>query len=156
MPSAHRQLLPIAHRPSPIAGVRFPDAFIGIPFVPDGRDRSGCDCWGLIWMVYRDILGITIHDYTGLVAGNSVADLMRRAKLMDAERAKWEMRSRYEIPQPFDVVLLRTKGVPSHVGLVVDNRRMLHVTEGIDSCIEDYTGPLWRDRVIGIYYRSEQ
>ena len=105
-------------------------------------------------MVYHDILGITLHDYAGLAAGSSVAALLRRAKLMDTERANWERRSQYEVPKPFDIVLLRTKGVPSHVGIVIDSRRMLHITEGINSCVEDFTGPMWKDRVLGFYWRA--
>jgi cell wall-associated NlpC family hydrolase len=132
------------------------DAYINIPFLYDGRDKNGLDCWGLVWAVYVDQLGIILPDYKGMFTDGSLPTLLRRAKLMDAEREKWERRSQYESPQPFDVILLRTKGVPSHVGVVIDSRRMLHITEGINSCVEDYTGLMWKDRVIGFYWRAHE
>lgn len=151
-PACQPASLPACQRSVP-----WTDQYIDIPFVRDGRERTGCDCWGLIYIIYQDQLGIVLYDYKGMfVAGDSVACLLRRAKLMDKERAKWERRSPYEAPQPFDIVLLRTRGVPSHVGLVVDSRHMLHVTEGINSCVEEYTGPMWKDRVIGFYWRANE
>src|SRR5690606_24777470 len=54
-----------------------------------------------------------------------------------------------------DVVVLRVRGRPMHVGLVLGDGQMLHVEKGIDSVIERYTGAGWQSRVFGFYrYKS--
>lgn len=34
------------------------DRFIGIPFEDHGRARAGCDCWGLVCLIYQEELAI--------------------------------------------------------------------------------------------------
>ncbi len=41
------------------------DSFIGLPHLDLGRDREGCDCWGLACIVYREELSISLPDYLG-------------------------------------------------------------------------------------------
>lgn len=37
--------------------------YIGILFVEHGRTREGCDCWGLLRLVYREEFGIELPGY---------------------------------------------------------------------------------------------
>ena len=39
--------------------------YVGIPYRPLGRDRDGCDCWGLLAMVWREQFGCDLPDYPG-------------------------------------------------------------------------------------------
>jgi cell wall-associated NlpC family hydrolase len=46
------------------AGDFFADLWLGAPFCWDGRDRAtGTDCWGLVWLFHRDVLGRRIPDW---------------------------------------------------------------------------------------------
>lgn len=37
--------------------------YIGIPYRQCGRSLAGIDCYGLVWLVYRDVLGIELPDW---------------------------------------------------------------------------------------------
>ena len=37
--------------------------YIDVPFKPRGRDFSGCDCLGLVILIYKEELGIILPDY---------------------------------------------------------------------------------------------
>ena len=120
------------------------DEYINIPFQCDGRDRSGCDCYGLVCLVYKEQLNIELPDFKGIFTDHDIATLRRVAKEMKSYKEKWQ---RVQTPQLYDVVMLRTGAYTWHVGLVLDNHRMLHVMTGINSVVEDYTGRYWGNRV---------
>ena len=124
------------------------DDYIGLPFKPDGRDRDGCDCYGLVCIVYKDRFNIDLPPISGVYCDNNPTTLIRVAKAMAAERERWQ---KVEAPQPFDVIMLRTGAYTWHIGLVVDSRRFLHVQRGTESIVDDYTGIEWRDRIDGFY-----
>jgi cell wall-associated NlpC family hydrolase len=122
--------------------------YIGIPFLKNGNDREGCDCWKLIVMVYREQLGIDLPDYAEIFVDDSLASLRRVARTMKEERLKWRQ---VQTPIPYDVILLRIDGLVCHAGLVIDRRRMLHIMDGTDSTVEEFTGLQWKQRVEGFY-----
>jgi cell wall-associated NlpC family hydrolase len=121
------------------------DKYIGIPFKPNGYDYQGADCFGLVNLVYREVLNITLPRYD-VYTRNSIGCLKEVARTMNTERDKW---IKVEQPRMFDVVLLRTGTFVWHCGMVISRYRMLHVMEGINSCIEDFTGIMWKERVDG-------
>ncbi len=124
--------------------------YIGIPFQEHGRDFDGCDCWGLVRLVYHCELGIKLPDfserYERCRGDKNVPIIMRE------EAGRWD--SVVDV-QPFDVLLFLDAGRPGHVGLAIDGRRMLHTTTGVDACIEDFTSALWRDKLAGTYRHKE-
>ena len=121
------------------------DSYIDIAFKPDGRDRSGCDCYGLICLIYRERLGIILPDYAGIFTDQSFATLKKVARVMAEGREKWQ---KVDTPKPYDMVMLRTGEYQWHVGIVIDRSRMLHVMAGIESVVEPYTGLHWKNRVV--------
>jgi murein DD-endopeptidase len=54
------------------------DQFVGIPYVAHGRDYAGADCWGLLYLFYRDVLGVQIPSYVAEMAKASIATGSRR------------------------------------------------------------------------------
>jgi len=123
------------------------DSYMGIPFVHRGSTWNGCDCWGLVRLVYEEELGITLpaHD---VYIDDSPESRQAAAEEAKAERQNWR---RVDIPQPYDVVLLRIEGMPCHAGVVVDGRHFLHITSGSESSLEQLYGTHWRKRIDGFF-----
>lgn len=125
------------------------EQFIGIPYVPHGREYTGADCWGIVFLYYRDVLGSPIPAYS---AEMEVRAFKNRdiGPLMAAEREKhWRT---VEEPQTGDCVLMRAGRYDSHVGIYLGQGRMLHSEGPEPSVIERINGMRWRNRISG-YYR---
>lgn len=125
--------------------------YIGIPFVDGGAGPSGCDCWGLVRLIYRQEFGI---DLPGVVYETMPEAKSIQAALELTRDAFWEP---VDMPRAGDVLSLRVAGHESHVGIVTTPGHMLHMPEHEDSVIEPYTSRRWKERVIGIYrYAGER
>lgn len=113
--------------------------FIGIPYAPLGRDRSGADCWGLVLMVLA-AQGRPVPDY-----GTDYADRAAMARLIGAAKASptWIATDR---PAPLDLVVFRRAGLDSHIGIIADRCRMLHVDRARPSRLERFDLSPWTDR----------
>jgi cell wall-associated NlpC family hydrolase len=126
--------------------------YIGIPFIDGGRDMTGCDCWGLIRLVYRLEAGIELPSYGEIAA----ADLLAVARSMrdDAFADPWR-RVTDEPRRPMDVVLMRRLGdggkAPVHVGIMVDPKRMLHIVEAADSHTVPLDHPTVKPRILDFF-----
>jgi cell wall-associated NlpC family hydrolase len=126
--------------------------YIGLPFSEHGRDRSGLDCWGLARLVMAEQLGRAlpsfVYEYASTSESESIAALIaRECVLWDSVAAGDERMG--------DVVVLRLLGHPMHVGIVLGDRQMLHIEQGIDSAIESYAGARWAHRVFGFFRYRE-
>lgn len=122
--------------------------YIGVEFEPCGRGPR-FDCWGLVWKVLTDEFGYDVPSYD-----DEYEKILDRAvpRLFAEEAKKWEQVSQ---PEPGDIVVLRIKGYPWHVGIVIEPGKMLHIPQNINACIEKYNGPLWKKRIEGFYrYRN--
>jgi probable lipoprotein NlpC len=114
-----------------------------VPWVDQGREWSGWDCWGLIRLAYRECFGIELPSG----AEYSCRQPLTAHRVLSAGSREW-----LEIPwgqeRPGDVLFYR----PCHVGLVLDYGRMLHCNEASGRTVKHrYDNALWRGQVIGIY-----
>lgn len=130
------------------------DRFVGIPYLDKGRSIVGCDCWGLLWLVYRVLRGIELPSYAECYVTG--ADRREMAQLIAGELDDWQ-----EIPateeQKFDGVLMRESSFPRHIGIIVAPGQMLHVERGQTSRIERYRSGIFAHRVVGFYrYRDHE
>lgn len=133
--------------------------YIGIPWKPLGRDRDGCDCWGIVRLALREQFNVIVPAYDTGYHDAGKHDVPAIRAIIDQERPRYREIATVDdsglMPladqQAGDVLVIRQRGVPSHVALVVTKRTMLHIEDGIDSTIEDYTDSMWRRRLVGCY-----
>jgi len=123
--------------------------YVGIPYKPHGRDRLGCDCWGLLCMIWREQLGGNLPEYEGVdwyrgqkpsVIGSDAIEYASKFRQVPIEEARLG-----------DGILMRMRGHPFHVGLVLTPGWMIHTHEEADSVIEPYRTMTWEKRISAIY-----
>lgn len=123
------------------------DAYIGIPFVEFGRDRSGCDCWGLACVVYLEVLGITLPSYLGYTSADEHHEI---AALIDGavQSPLWVP---VEQPEAFDVAVFRRGRWSTHIGVVLWPGVMLHMAAEDQSKVQGYIEGPYKHRLVGFY-----
>jgi cell wall-associated NlpC family hydrolase len=126
-----------------------------VPFLDGGRDWSGVDCWGLIYLVYKEKLGILLPTYGWISAG----ELLKVYEQIDQDKeaGSWSL-----VPNggemKYVVVMtgtMRTDGrlrmAPVHVGMVIEKGRLIHIEENSGMVCMPFTNPMLKNRIKGIY-----
>ena len=95
--------------------------FIGIPYVPFETTFEGSDCWGLVVLYYREMYNIELPEW---------GDFLFHENFI-------------EVSNPEEGDIVQVKG--NHVGVMLDNRRMLHMKNY--SGIERVDSLLWENKI---------
>lgn len=126
--------------------------WIGIPYVDQGRDEAGFDCWGLVRAVLRVEAGLDLPSYHTDYA--SAVDRVAVQRLVRGESESWLEVSEADARR-LDVVVLRVAGRECHLGVVVGHGCMLHTLRGTGVVLEAWGRPRWRRRVRGFLRHEE-
>jgi cell wall-associated NlpC family hydrolase len=113
---------------------------IGLPFERGGRGPRVFDCWGTLQEVSRRM-------------GRNPTDFPTDPALLATALAdEWEEIKRAHI-LPGDGILLRSSdsAYQWHIGVVIDQWKMLHAREGVGVCVEMFDSPVYKRRVVGFY-----
>ena len=119
--------------------------YIGIPFVAKGRDREGCDCWGLVRLVLAERFGLDLPSYAE--GYDSLEDVTAIVELIGGaqEEGAWQ-RVAAEEARAGDLAVLR--GVPTpHIGVLVAPGIMLHALQGAQASLARLSDQAWRHRL---------
>lgn len=125
------------------------DKYVGIPFVDGGRDRRGCDCWGLVRLIYQNELKVELPTYGEI----SAEDLAAVSQMVEGNYTvePWRAIDRDDA-LPFDVVVMRFYGSRriGHVGiLVAGSTALLHTESTVDSVVVPLLHMTVRSRIVG-------
>ena len=132
--------------------------YVGIPFADLGRDRDGCDCWGLVRLVIVEQAHVELPSWA--TNYGSEANCEGVGERIEAARVSgdWQ-RIDPGREQPLDVVELSTAVRtaagwmfgPLHVGVVVGAGWMLHVEQTTDAALVRYNDPATARRLRGFW-----
>jgi probable lipoprotein NlpC len=122
--------------------------FVGLPWRERGRSRDGVDCYGLAVLAFREVHGIELAGFEDAYA--SVAELAEISALITGNSEQWPWRP-VTAAREFDVALFRRGNLQTHVGIVVDANRMLHIEQDREAIVETFTSGRWRHRCLGFY-----
>lgn len=124
--------------------------YIGVPFLNNGRhlDR-GCDCWGLVRLIWKNEFGFTVPSHLGIYDVNDDPSMDKSIQ------AHWDEKEWVQIEpgleQPGDGVLMRLAGLPIHIGIVAGEGKMIHTFVGANSALENYRSTRWEKRIAGFW-----
>ena len=122
--------------------------YIGIPFKSCGRSYSGLDCWGLLRLIYQEELNIQLSSYTDEYVNASF--YTKVSDVINAHIPEW-LPIKRGTEQTYDVIILRLRGLPIHISMVIKPGVMIHVLAKINTCLERYNTPMWDKRIRGFY-----
>lgn len=117
--------------------------YLSIPFAERGRSFTGCDCWGLVRLVYQQERGIDLPAWDAYGAITERPAI--RALLSDALDNAFEA---VDAPRPWAIPLFRSVSSVFHVGVMVDDCRMLHA-EKTGVWVQPWT--IYSQQLIGFY-----
>ena len=105
---------------------RATERFVGIPFVDRGRTRGGCDCYGLLRLVYEEAFGILLPSLSDDYLTAQDREAVRH--LISGKADPW-----HEVEEPdfLDGVVMSLKGVECHVGMFAGKGLVLHTGMGV-------------------------
>lgn len=126
--------------------------YMRIPFAPHGRDARGCDCGGLVWLIYKNELGIELPDWRERYSGTTIQHSLELEEAVSTMLGE----NGVEVPlseiQPFDVVAFEIAGEPIHVGVAINSQIFMHIMQGHTRvCQERFESFQWKKRLTGCY-----
>lgn len=140
--------------------MRWLDKYIGIPFKQEGFGFDGCNCWGLVRLVYENECGIVLPTYFDCYSDDALCSQMIVKGTMDPAWIRIEEKDR----KPFDFVHMTSYPVikgrrvktNGHCGIMITNKRLLHVWDENPPVSVHVPAdfPRIRTRILG-YYRHE-
>lgn len=113
--------------------------YMTIPYRDGGRDRSGCDCWGLARLVLAERFGRAVPSFDGHDA-DDVASLALGSTFVPVDA-----------PRPGDIALFMRHMKPAHAGVYLGGRHVIHMERRAGVCVESLDGPRLRGRLEGFY-----
>lgn len=132
--------------------------YIDLPFKPNGRSREGLDCWGLIWLVYKEHFKIELPSFSEFYNEKDVlkrAGMPNIARLIEYNKDNgWTLVSESvdeRKEQEGDAIWIRIGRYQSHVGVVIKPGWMLHILEFSKVTTESYRDYFWKNRVKAFY-----
>lgn len=128
--------------------------YLRIPYKLKGHDFDGCDCGGLLRLVYKTELDIDLPDWEDAYISTHKEGFKELDSIFEEQTSTigdFPMQVPLDEVQPFDAVMIRIGKLNVHTGIVTSKGRFLHIQEGENALIDSYDGLKWKNRLVGVY-----
>jgi len=110
--------------------------YIGIPYKSGGRDICGADCYGLCKIIYKDLKGIDLPDYTDLMYNKETwkedNHILSNINNFKKDSGFFTVDSPYSV---FDCLIFADGLFADHIGILIDDNKFIHTHEKHSSMI---------------------
>ena len=102
-------------------------------------------------LILREQCGIHLPAYNSLYDNAEDATGIKRCVEFAKNSGEWKQRLNGS-KEIFDLVLLRVRGYPWHIGTYAGEDKMVNSNKHVSSCVESLTGLKWANNVLGYWY----
>lgn len=121
--------------------------YVGIPYKLNKRNMEECDCYGLLWLIYKNEYDISLPIFDDEYDENSTREDVLKIFVENIER--WKEIKDVKVG---DAVYFRVGGLEKHVGVMVSSKMFIHnFKEGGSVAISDLSNVRWKNRIVGFY-----
>jgi cell wall-associated NlpC family hydrolase len=119
--------------------------YLKIPYLYNGRDFSGCDCYGLVILYFKNELGIDLIDYKNPTKHWNEID---NTDIFSSKAENEFIENNIFAKNNVMLLLNGNTKTPNHVGIILNKDRFLHIVE---------TGchitriKRWKDKIYKVY-----
>ena len=108
---------------------------IGLPY-------DDYDCWGIVREFYKRHFKTDLEQYLYKDPNNH----KEISKLIIKESPNYR---KVLNPRFGDIILMRLYGLPAHLGIYIDENKILHTTDKTGSIVDSFQ--YWEKRILGFY-----
>lgn len=109
-----------------------------------GIEYSDMNCWDLTRLFYRDCFGLDLKHIS-----SDPKDRKATESLIFTNKGEFQ---KVETPSFGDIILIKIKGIESHIAIYIGNGQMLHTSESTGSVIDQTDR--WSKTITG-YFRPK-
>lgn len=95
--------------------------YLHIPYEKNGRAHTGADCYGLVYLIEKEVFGKEIPEFAGAIDTREISLIIDQSRpLLVAQQVV--------TPQDGDLVLFFIRNTPVHIGIIWDGG-IIHTSE---------------------------
>jgi cell wall-associated NlpC family hydrolase len=130
-----------------MAQTHWTEAYLGIPYKIKGRNEAGLDCWGLVYLIYLEMFGISLPLYVDGYEDHKDLKGVEKVAVEGSMDPKTGWVSVIRGQETFgDVMLIPLAGMHTHVAMCIEPGIMIHALDGSEVSIEEYRTGKWFPR----------
>ena len=123
--------------------------YVGIEFENKGRGEK-VDCWGLAYRIFQEKFNIEIPSFDEYESAHNIQEIGKLIKSKETISLIWKEIEKGK-EQFGDIAIFLMQGSPVHIGIVIGDKKMLHIEKGVNSCIEKYNTSRYVKRLYKFY-----
>jgi len=124
--------------------------YLGIPYVHEGVDWNGADCYGIIILFYKNEFDITVPHYKY----NEDWELHDYKYIEQEYHKLWD---KIEFPLKYCVATFKFLGrhTEHHMGIMLNDMEFLHIPLKQACVVDKLSNRLWKRSLSGFYRLKE-